>query len=300
MKITAVINTLNAQETLGRSLRSVVKHVDEIVVCDDGSTDGTLEIAKKFTNRVFKHKSEGFVEKSRNFAIGKASSDWVLILDADEEITGELGQKLRSIAGRKSGTFVLIPRKNIIFGKWIKHSNWWPDYNIRFFKKGKVSWTNKIHEDPKTEGNGLTLEPDEKLAIIHHNYDSISQFLKRLDSYTAIEACQLKDEGYKFDWRDLISKPFGEFLSRYFAFEGYKDGLHGLVLAILQSFSFFVTYLKVWEIEGFEEKEVDVEDVKKEIGKKTKEVKFWVFKVLWDKSKGAQKLIYKLQQKLAK
>jgi len=300
MKIAAVVNTLNAQETLERSLKSVSRYVDEIVICDDGSTDKTLEIAKNFTDRIYKHKGEGFVEKSRNFAIGKANSDWVLILDADEEITGGLGQKLKSIASKKSGTFVSIPRKNIIFGKWIKHSGWWPDYNVRFFKKGKVRWAGKIHEDPQKDGNSLILDADENLAIIHHNYKSIGQFLERLNSYTTVEARELKFEGYDFNWRDLISKPIGEFLSRYFSSEGFKDGLHGLALAALQSFSFFVTYLKVWEAEGFEEKEVSVDEVKEEFGKKGKELKFWFFQALLTGSSGIEKLIFKLRRKLTR
>jgi len=300
MKISVVVNTLNVEDTLERALKSVSKYVDEIVICDDGSSDKTLEIAKKFTNLIFKHKGEGFVEKSRNFAVGKANGDWVLVLDADEEITDKLGQRLRSIACKKSGIFVLIPRKNIIFGKWIRNSGWWPDYNIRFFKKGKVKWTGKIHEDPQKDGDGLTLDPDEDLAIIHHNYKSITQFLERMNLYTNVEAHELKSGGYEFNWRDLISKPVGEFLSRYFSSEGFKDGLHGLVLAALQSFSFFVTYLKVWEIEGFKEQEMNVDEVKEEFGKKGKELKFWFFKALLTGSSGAERLIFKLRQKLTK
>jgi len=301
MKISVVVNTLNAQDTLERSLRSVSILADEIVVCDDGSFDDTLKIAKKFTDKIFKHKGEGFVERSRNYAIGKATGDWILILDADEEVPKRLAERLKSISKGKDGPdYVLIPRKNIIFGKWIKHSGWWPDYNIRFFKKGKVRWTGKIHEDPQKDGNGLTLEADENLAIIHHNYKSIAQFLERLDSYTTIEARGLKSEGYEFNWRDLISKPVGEFLSRYFSSEGFKDGLHGLALALLQAFSFFVTYLKVWEGEGFKEQEVSLNEVKEEFGKKGKELKFWFFQTLLTGSSGAEKLIFKLRQKLTK
>jgi len=298
MKISVVINTLNEEKNIRRCLESVQKLADEVVVCDDGSTDKTLEVAKEFGAKVYHHKSAGYVEAARNFAVGKASNDWVLVIDADEEILKTLADKLREIAALNKVDFVEIPRKNIIFGKWIQYSGWWPDYNVRFFKKGKVRWTDRIHDDPKTIGEGLKLELNKKLAIIHHNYDSIGQFIGRLNNYTEIESQTLAEEGYKFDWRDLISKPAGEFLSRYFAREGYKDGLHGFVLAILQSFSFFVTHLKVWEKEGFEEEAIDFRDLRQQIAKKNKEAKFWLLKILSESEKGTRKFFLKLLKKL--
>ena len=141
----------------------------------------------------------------------------------------------------------------IIFGKWIKNSRWWPDYNIRFFKKNSVSWSNEIHSIPLTQGRGLDLEEKENLAIVHYNYTSIEQYLGRLDRYTTIQAEFLIKQGYRFIWKDLIVKPLKEFLSRYFVGEGYKDGLHGLVLASFQAFSALVLFAKVWEEQGFKE-----------------------------------------------
>jgi len=296
--ISVVVNTLNEEKNLKRCLESVRELADEIVVCDDGSIDKTIEIAKKFGAKIYQHKSAGFVEAARNFVIEKAIGDWILIVDADEEIPKTLISKLRQIAGEKKIDFVRIPRKNIIFGKWMKHSGWWPDYNIRFFKKGKVTWRGKIHEDPKTEGKGFELPPREDLAIIHYNYNSISQYLNRLAGYTEIEAQDLVKEGYKFDWRDLISKPMGEFLSRFFAREGYKDGLHGLVLAVLQSFSFFVAYLKVWEREGFKEQEVNIDELKEQISRKTKETGSWFLQAMIESASGLKKVLYRVKRKL--
>ncbi|OGD86720.1 hypothetical protein A2Z23_02525 [Candidatus Curtissbacteria bacterium RBG_16_39_7] len=295
--ISAVINTLNEERNIEGCLRSLRQLVDEIVVCDDGSRDNTVEIAKKFQAKVYYHQSQGFVEAARNFALQKASGDWVLVVDADEEIPLALAQKLKE-ATKKRLDFVSIPRKNIIFRKWIKHSGWWPDYNVRFFKKGKVTWSGKIHEDPKTKGKGFKLQANEDLAIIHHNYNSIGQYLNRLANYTEIEAKDLVKEGYKFDWRDLISKPVSEFLSRFFAREGYKDGLHGLALAILQSFSCFVTYIKVWEKEGFKEQEVDIDEFKDQIAKRTKETGFWFLQAMIDSASGLKKVLYRVKRKL--
>lgn len=261
-RISAVINSLNAQDQIERALKSV-GWADEIVVVDDGSTDKTLEVAKKYTKKIFHHKSAGFVEPARNMAIDKASGDWILILDTDEAIPAALAQRLKDVADKMEQiNFLKLPRKNIIFGKWMKASMWWPDYNIRFFKKGKVIWSNKIHSQPQTKGLGIELEAKEELAITHYHYDSIFQFIERMNRYTKVQAEELVSSGYKFNWIDLIQKPLSEFLGRFFANRGFEDGLHGLALSLLQAFSFLVMYLKVWEIEGFKESEVDLNQLK--------------------------------------
>jgi hypothetical protein len=157
----------------------------------------------------------------------------------------------------------------------VKASMWWPDYNIRFFKKTAVKWSDKIHVPPKTEGQGIKMPLEERWAIIHYHYDSISQFLTRMDRYTTIQAKHLKDEGIEFNWPDLIKKPLSEFLSRYFANKGFEDGLHGLGLAFLQAFSFLVVYLKLWEMSGFKEQNPKLSEVNDEARKAGTEINYW-------------------------
>lgn len=274
-KISVVINTLNEEKNIERVINSV-SWADEILICDMHSDDNTAVVAKKLGAKVIFHKRTGFVEPARNFAISKTEHEWVLIVDADEEIPEGLEGKLKDIISHPGvTTFVEIPRKNIIFNKWIKSSMWWPDYNIRFFRKGKVAWTNKIHRPPEARGAGLDLPEDEKWAIVHHHYESVSQFLQRMDRYTKIQSMELKKEGYKFSWQDLISKPLREFLSRFFANRGYEDGLHGLALSLLQAFSFLAVYLKVWEMDKFKEQELKLEElelIKKQAGE---ELNYW-------------------------
>lgn len=275
-KISVVINTLNEEKNIKRAVESV-KWADEIIVCDMHSDDETVKIAKSLGAKVILHKKVGYVEPARNFAISKAMGDWILILDADEKIPESLSKRLQELVRKRiSSDFVEIPRKNIIFGKWLKHTGWWPDYHIRFFKKGKVVWSDKIHSKPKTEGLRLTLPPEDRFAIVHHNYQSLSQFLERMNRYSEIEAKELKSDGYKFRWQDLISKPLDEFLSRFFANKGYEDGLHGLVLSMLQAFSFFVVYLKLWEKNGFKEQELAVSEFEREVKKVGEDVKYWM------------------------
>lgn len=278
-KISVVINTLNEEANIKRAI-AYVSWADEILVCDMYSEDKTVEIAKKLGAKVVYHKKVDYVEPARNFAISKANGDWILVLDADEEIPDTLARRLKEIAHKmKQIDVIQIPRKNIIFGKWMKASMWWPDYQVRFFKKGKVSWQDKIHSKPKVSGESLVLEPEEKWAIIHHNYQSLSQYLDRMNRYTAIEARELVGSGYKFHWQDLIQKPLSEFLSRFFASSGCKDGLHGLALSLLQAFSFLAVYLKVWEIDKFKQQELKSEELEMAKGKAGDELNYWFKKL---------------------
>ncbi len=275
--ISVVINTFNEEKYLERCIKSVKPFASEILVCDMYSSDQSASLAKKLGAKVIFHKWVNFVEPARNYAISKANGNWVLIMDPDEEIPETLSLKLKEIVSEDSGVdFVQIPRKNIVFGKWMKASMWWPDNNIRFFKKGKVTWSNKIHLDPNTSGQGLTLPDMEEYAIIHHHYDGVGQFLVRLNRYTDVQSNELFRSGIKFHWSDLIEKPLGEFLGRFFANKGYLDGVHGLALSLLQAFSHLVVYLKLWESYKFTQQELSLKDIKKETLKTGKEIKYWI------------------------
>ena len=274
-KISVVINTLNEEKNLPRALASVAGFADEIVVVDMKSDDGTAEIAKKAGAKVYQHKRTGYVEPARNYAISQANGDWILILDADEELPKSLTDKLKSLVVKPRADYYRLPRKNIIFGKWIKHSRWWPDYNIRFFRKGYVSWSEIIHSVPVTTGKGLDLKATEDNVIIHHNYDSVEQFVERMNRYTSQHAKNLGKEGYEFEWSDLISKPGSEFFSRYFQGEGYKDGLHGLALAGLQAASEFVLYLKAWQTSKFEQRPISLKEAIRKMKSVESDAHYW-------------------------
>jgi len=275
MKLTVVINTLNEEANIARAINSVKGIADEVVVVDMESTDKTVEIAKGLGAKVYSHKKTNYVEPARNFAISKATGDWVLILDADEEISKALSQKIKEVVNDNDVDYYQIPRKNIIFGKWMRHARWWPDYNIRLFKKGAVTWNEAIHSVPESKGVGGELPAEEVLAIIHYHYDSLEQYLERMNRYTTLYAKRLLKDGYRFNWKDVLIKPSGEFFSRYFFGAGYKDGLHGLAVSLLQTFSELSVYLKVWEEGKFEEKEVKVGEVLGEIRKVQRDQNYW-------------------------
>ncbi len=268
--LSVVLTAWNEEKDIARVISSVKKLADEIVVVvDEATTDHTTEIAKKLGAKIFTHSHVGYVEPMRNFSISKATGDWILLLDADEEVPPSLAKKIKELIKDTSVDYYRLPRKNIIFGKWITSDHWWPDYVYRLFRRGAVTWEDTAHSIPITQGKGADLPAHEDLSLVHHNYSTISQYLERIDRYTqaALPA--------SFIPSDLVTKPIGEFLSQYFARRGYTQGLHGLALAGLQMFSEFVRYLKLWEKQGFAETKFSQADLTYELKNKAHEYHWW-------------------------
>ena len=220
--------------------------VDEIIVIDDESTDKTVFLAEKAGAKTYHRKLDDFASQ-RNFALSKVKTEWVFLIDPDETVPIKLKEEiLRAIKLRGFDGFY-FPRKNIIFGQGIKHGGWSPDHQLHFFRTKKGQYIGKVHERAEVKGKVGYL----KTPLVHENYQSITQYLEKLIHYTELEARKQIKLGYRFSWPDLIQKPLDEFLRRYFAEEGYKDGIHGLALNLLQSFSELIVYLRIWEKEGF-------------------------------------------------
>ncbi|HWA52047.1 MAG TPA: glycosyltransferase family 2 protein [Patescibacteria group bacterium] len=274
-KISVVITAVDGEEKyLPLCLSSVKNIASEIIIVDMSGGKKITEAAKKYKAKIFVHEFVNYVEPVRNFGISKATGEWILILDPDEEIKKELKERLNEIVENNEADYVRIPRENIVFGKILHHSRWWPDYNIRFFKKGKVTWDEVIHSVPMTEGNGIDLEAKNEFAITHHHYETIEQFIERMNRYTSVQA-KLKAKDYNFSPHDLIAKPSAEFLSRYFAGQGYRDGIFGFALSALQAFSELVVYLKIWQMQGFKDEEMQISNVIGEIAKQKRELNYW-------------------------
>lgn len=287
--LSVVVVAGSEDKGMEQMLASVAPIASEIVIIDTGIDEAFLQIAKKFEAKIFKHEPVSYVEKIRNFAIGKATSDWILIMDPDEAIGKDLRSEIKKIIhsrgvnsdtsgvsfGSPEVVYYRIPRKNIIFGKWIAHSRWWPDYNIRLFKKGFVSWNEIIHTVPVTKGKGGDFPDKEELAIVHHNYNDIDEYFSKMLRYTKAQAENLIKDGYKFKWQDLITKPTNEFLSRYFSGKGYKDGVHGLVLSLLQAFSELVLYIRIW---NYKQMKTDKSEINSVLNQSTKDLKWWIRK----------------------
>ena len=278
-KISAVISVYNEEKNIERCLKSL-DFVDEIILVDNSSTDKTVSIAKKFTKNIFTQKNDiNTIDLQKNLGFEKATSDWILSIDADEEVSRELKEEIKTTIKKISiVNGYWIPRQNIIFGKWIEHSGWYPDYQLRLFRKGKGRFVKThIHEPMEIDGETGHLRHN----IIHHHYDTILQFInKHVNIYAPNEAEERLKSGYEFAFFDAIKFPLNEFLSRFFARKGYKDGYHGLILAILMAFYHVVVFALIWEKQGFKpyDKEDFLKDTEKEIQNAGKDVLFWLSK----------------------
>lgn len=296
--LSVVITTWNEEKSLARAVSSVKSIADEIVVVDTESIDGTVALAKKLGCKVFTHKNTGIVEPVRNFSISKAKGDWILLLDADEEVPATLAHEIKRLLQDPTADYYRIARRSIIFGKWIKSSHWWPDYVYRFFKKGSVTWDDKIHSIPFTRGEGKDLSATEDMALIHHHYSTISQYVERLNRYTDFQALNLQAKGYNFSGSDVVAKPIAEFLNQYFARAGYREGMHGLALALLQAGSELVLYLKMWQTSGFIASEISPSALKSVLTQGGKDYHWWSEQARIDSASFLLKPFLKLKRKL--
>lgn len=276
MTLSVVVSSHNRAKSLSRTLASVRSLATEIIVVDSGSTDDTLKIAKKYTPHVYSRPNNLMLNVNKNFGFTKASGDWILCLDDDEDMTPELSREIkqRIAAAPMDIAGFWIPRKNIIFGKWIAHGLWWPDRQLRLFRKGKGTFPQKhVHEYISVVGLTETLES----PYIHHNYDSIAQYLSKMqDIYVDSEVQKFESANYHVGWYDAIRFPMSDFVKIYFAQSGYKDGLHGLALAILQAFYSFIIFAKLWEKEQFREQDIPLSEVSGELRRTGHEFTYWI------------------------
>ena len=299
--LSVVVSVLNGERFLADCLASVAGIADEIIVVDYGSTDKTIAIAKKFTKKIYQQKNNPeTIDIQKNFGFEKATKDWILSLDADEMITPELKEEVHNLLKTSPAhNAYRIPRKNIIFGKWMEHTGWYPDYQLRLFKKGQGKYTKKhVHEELTVEGTtGLLTSP-----IMHENYQTVSQFLqKNLLVYALNEAEYMRHNGYVFSYADGLSFPVKEFLSRYFAREGYKDGFHGLILSLLMAVYHFTIFLYLWENEKFSEnsQQQTFAVLASQIHGLKKEFHYWIGSVRIKETKSkVSRLLLKTKRKL--
>jgi len=274
-KLSVVISAYNEEQIITRCLDSV-SFADEIIFIDNSSTDKTVKIAGKYTNKIFIKENNLMLNVNKNFGFTKATGDWILNIDADEQVTPELAKEIQEkITSQTSPIGYWIPRKNIIFNKWIQNSIWWPDYQLRLFKREKGKFPEKhVHEMIIVEGNTEKLQN----PLMHQNYSSLSQYLYKLDKiYTENEVKNFLDSGKKIIWIDALRFPADDFLKTFFAQKGYKDGLHGLVLSLLQAFYAEIVFAKIWEKQGFKEHNNKdfLQDVYKESKKIAHEFRYW-------------------------
>ncbi len=242
--VSATIITLNEEHSIAEALESVA-WADEIIVVDSGSEDRTLDLCRGFTERIFHRDWSGFVDQ-KNHAVGKASNDWILSLDADERISPELRREIqekRDSGFRKSG--YRIPRRARFMGRWILHGDWYPDYQVRLFDRRKGEWRGgRVHESVTVEGTIGEMQAE----ILHFTYRDFSEYLRKLETYSSLAAMDYSERGRKAASWMLLAKPLGVFLKAYLAKGGFRDGAAGFTVAVMGAVSVFFKYAKLYEI----------------------------------------------------
>lgn len=251
--ISAVILARNEENNIRYCLETI-SWCDEIVVVDMDSTDKTAVIAREFTDKVFFHEKILAFDIAKKFGVEKTTGAWILLIDADEMVQRSLANRLRSIAEENTADIVEIPFKHYILGDWVRYTGWGYTPLPRFFRKGKIHFTETIHGYMHNlpDAKVMRLESIEENCIYHFNYTDSSHFVEKLNRYTTIEAHRLYGEKVTFSSRKLIWVAIKEFYNRYLAGKGYKEGVRGFSLSIMMAFYRALTYIKLWEKYQFE------------------------------------------------
>lgn len=245
MKISVKINVYNEADNIAAACESV-SWADEIVICDSASTDDTVEIARRYTDKIFQREFRGYKDKHQ-FSDSMTTGDWILWLDADERVTPELRAAIEALRQRDSASLpegFKMARRTFYQGRWIKHSGWYPDYQMRLYRKAASYWDGVApHEVAHVRGR-VEILPGE---LLHFTKRDLSDHHRVLDSYTTLAAEHLFKRGKRTRTLDLFVLPIAAFLRSYVIKQGFRDGVQGLIIAMFTAYSVFLKYAKVWE-----------------------------------------------------
>ena len=268
MTLSVVIITHNEEANIGRTLESVKPLVSdgkgEIIVVDSGSTDRTIEIAKSFGAKVFVEEWKGFATQ-KNSAIDKATGDWILSLDADEEVsTGMCEFLVLILFGKHKEEFIsfrggiLFGRRNYFLGRWMRHGGFYPDLKLRLFRpeSGRFEY-RPVHEDMQLAGGFQKYDPQptynmgEAIDIIHHSYPTLSDYIEHMNRYSSLGAEMVVAESkgkVRFSVINIVLRPLATFIYNYFFRLGFLDGREGLLLHLYHAVYVSWKYAKAWEL----------------------------------------------------
>ena len=243
-KLSVVIITLDEASNIDDALASVA-WADEIVVVDCGSTDDTVALAQRHTNRVSHRDWTGYGDQ-KNHGNGLATHDWVLSLDADERVSPELAIEIATLLEQgPAHRGYRIPRTTRYLGRWIRTTDWYPDRQLRLYDRRVASWSgDRVHESVRVDASVGRLRHE----IRHHSYRDLSDHLTRIDRYTTLVAAQLLDNGHRAGPIDLVVHPPAAFLRNYLFRRGCLQGVPGLVVSLMNAYYVFLKQAKLWEL----------------------------------------------------
>jgi glycosyltransferase involved in cell wall biosynthesis len=245
LKISASIIVRNEEENIA-AVCETVSWADEIVIVDSDSYDRTVEIARGYTDKVFNHPFRGYKDK-HEFADAQTTGDWIFWIDADERVTPELREAIENLRERDPATLpdgFHIPRSTKYLGRWIRHSGWYPDYQMRLYRKSASYWDGVApHETARVKGPIETLHGE----FLHYTKRNLGEHHRVLDEYTTLAAEHHHKNNKHVRAIDLFILPIAAFIRSFVLKQGFRDGAPGLIIAMFTAYSVFLKFAKVWE-----------------------------------------------------
>jgi glycosyltransferase involved in cell wall biosynthesis len=242
-RVTATVITFNEAANIEAALASL-GFADEIVVVDSESTDDTVAIARRFTDKVFVRPWPGY-SAQKNFAAEQASCDWIFSLDADERVSPPLADEIRGLPAEETVAGYRIPRVTFHLGRWLRSTDWYPDHQLRLYDRRRARWAGRhVHESVRADGTVARLHGE----ILHYAYRDLSHHLQTMDRYTTLAARQLFEDGRRAGWWDLALHPPAAFLRNYVLRGGFRDGVPGLIVSAMNARYVGLKLAKLWEL----------------------------------------------------
>ena len=243
--ITVTVITLNEIANIEACLASV-SWADEILVVDSGSTDGTPQRARALGARVIERDWLGYAAQ-KNFAAAEATHDWIVSLDADERVTPALASEIQSVlAAPSDAAGYRMPRLTWHLGRWIRTTDWYPDYQLRLYDRRRAEWPPRlVHESVTANGRVAYLKND----LLHYAYRDISHHHLAIDRYTSLAARQMHEAGRRAAVFDLVVHPAAAFARNYIVRRGFTDGAAGFIVSTMNAYYVFLKFAKLWAIE---------------------------------------------------
>lgn len=247
LKISSIVIAKNEELNIKRCIESQLDVIDDIVVIvDSNTTDKTFEISSLYQKVSCEVAEWKGYAGSKNYAVSKTKYDWILWIDADEELTDELKHELNQFKKNVPvKNAYSVARRAYFLGRWIKHSGWYPSRVLRLFNKNFAKFNDKeVHENLTVVGSTGELKHD----LNHYTDPSIEHYFKKFNSYTTLAAHDLHKGGKTVTMNDIIFRPLFIFFKMYIFKRGFLDGLHGFILAVFSSLYVFTKYAKLWEL----------------------------------------------------
>jgi glycosyltransferase involved in cell wall biosynthesis len=242
--VSVYVLTTDNRRTIERCLKSL-SWAEELVVVDSFSQDGTYEICKQYSDKIYRRKWTGHRDQYQ-YAADLTTQGWIMFVDADEEIPLELAEEIRmELDGRgKELDGYFVYRRTYYLGRWIRYGGWYPDGEIRLYRREKGRWEGGLHAKLVVDGKIGFL----KNQYLHYTYGNISDQIQTIDRYSSIAAMDLFERGEKFNFLKLLFHPPFRFVKEYLLKSGFRDGLPGLIIIISTIFYVFIKYAKLWEL----------------------------------------------------